>query len=108
MNISYPYDEIKGVKMSNLAPLHIAIQCGNFDMVKTLVKNGADVNLIASFKMRPLHLAVKARNLQIIEYLIENNADINAKDINLLLLFNQILLSIMQQNLVCSQLSNYW
>ena len=62
-------------------PLGDACEAGNFDMVKLLVENGADVNYAPRYTMAsPLGFAVESHcedNLKIVKYLIENGADVN-------------------------------
>ena len=43
---------------SGFAPLHYACQLGNFEIVKTLLTAGADVNVISSDNLMPIHLAI--------------------------------------------------
>jgi ankyrin repeat protein len=92
-------------------PLMIAIENGNFPLVKFFVKHGADVGLwkntpnqfiewannddydllkryrylykdsVFSNGYTPLMLAVKTGNKQIVKYLIKKGADINEKDL---------------------------
>lgn len=62
-------------------PLHLAIDEDNFDLVKKLIANGADVNARNKKGERPLHLAALSANLEIVNYLIEKGAMINCHDI---------------------------
>lgn len=62
-------------------PLGAACEVGNFEMVKLLVENGADVNYrpMKAFTS-PLNVAVQSdsvENLKIVRYLIEKGADIH-------------------------------
>lgn len=43
---------------SGFGPLHYACQLGNADMVETLLKAGADVNVMSADKLMPIHLAI--------------------------------------------------
>ncbi len=62
-------------------PLSVACQEGNFEMVKLLVENGADVNYVPLLTIAsPLGLAAQSDsvdNLKIVKFLIENGADVN-------------------------------
>ncbi|UKZ69232.1 uncharacterized protein TrAtP1_010241 [Trichoderma atroviride] len=58
-----------------------AIQCNNFEMVKCLVRAGADVNkrsfgVPAGHTAKPLSLAVKKKNKRLVEYLLDQNVAI--------------------------------
>lgn len=77
----------------NRAPLNVAIERNNFDLVQVLVKNGADVNAMLCSRMRggrqitecsespnrhsPLHDAAYYSSINIIRFLLENGADPN-------------------------------
>ena len=62
-------------------PLGEACKTGDFEMVKLLVENGADVNYVPSYTIAsPVGFAVESDstdNLKIVKYLIENGADVN-------------------------------
>lgn len=57
-------------------PLHAAVKRNDFESVKVLVENGADVNIISEFFDAPLHNA----NAVIASYLLKNGANVNALD----------------------------
>ena len=67
-------------------PLGTACDEGNFEMVKLLVEDGADVNYVPRNTLAsPLGFAVRSNsidNLKIVEYLIENGADVNCSGNN--------------------------
>ncbi|KAJ3454219.1 hypothetical protein MRS44_018113 [Fusarium solani] len=63
------------------SPLWEAIDCANFEMVKVLVRAGADVNKhchgpLAGFATAPLPLAVWKKDARVVEYLLDQNAAI--------------------------------
>ncbi|WP_298221058.1 ankyrin repeat domain-containing protein [Flavobacterium sp.] len=60
-------------------PLCIAIQKGEFDLVKKLIEYGADVNE-KSFGMTPLMVAARYNKTEIIKFLLANGANVNDKD----------------------------
>lgn len=60
-------------------PLCVAIQKGEFDLVKKMVEYGADVNE-KSFGMTPLMVAARYNKTEIITYLLANGANIHIKD----------------------------
>jgi ankyrin repeat protein len=60
--------------------LHAAAYDGQPDIVKLLLKLGADVDARSSCERTPLHLAAGQGYLDIIEILVRNGADIEAKD----------------------------
>ena len=63
-------------------PLFLAIRSKSPGMVKLLIKEGADVNLVADkdYGKTPLMYAIEKNNIKIIKALVENGADLNAKD----------------------------
>ena len=62
--------------------ISIASKNGHEDIVKFLIKSGANLNAKDCNGETPLHKVVLAenKNLQILRMLIDNNADINIKD----------------------------
>lgn len=62
-----------------------AAQHGNINIIKILLKNGAEINSLDSeSKNTPLHIAIigkESSNIEIAQYLIENGADLLAHDI---------------------------
>ncbi|WP_309641911.1 ankyrin repeat domain-containing protein [Flavobacterium sp.] len=60
-------------------PLCVAIQKGEFDLVKKMVEYGADVNE-KSFGMTPLMVAARYNKTEIIKFLLANGANVQTKD----------------------------
>ena len=63
-------------------PLHIAVQAGLTDAVKTLVDAGADINATDHDGRTPLHMAAKLGNAKIVKILLDAKADPNTGDDN--------------------------
>ena len=59
--------------------LQIAIQNHQYEIVKLLAENGANLNLLSE-NMTPLMHAIKAKNPAIINFLIDNGADTNGRN----------------------------
>ncbi|KAI7691477.1 hypothetical protein SSS_02931 [Sarcoptes scabiei] len=59
-------------------PLHLCVKWGHKEMVKLLLCNGANVNLMNLQGFYPLHYACMHINIEIAKILIENGADVNA------------------------------
>lgn len=78
---------VKGIQLDciilfNKTPLTYAIESEAFDIAKTLVKSGADVNArepIASAR-QPVHVAVDFPGHDILEFLLQHGADVNGRD----------------------------
>ncbi|UWX11466.1 CRPV-357 [Crowpox virus] len=60
-----------------LSPLHYAVECGNKDIVISILEHGADVNLHVGDIQTPIDIAVNACNLDMVKLLVENGADID-------------------------------
>jgi ankyrin repeat protein len=60
-------------------PLCVAIQKGEFDLVKKMVEYGANVNELSS-GMTPLMVAARYNKVEIIKFLLANGAHANVKD----------------------------
>lgn len=61
---------------NTFTPLCCACANGNFELVRTLVRLGADVNAVADCGSTPLLIACRRKEFNIVKYLIENGADI--------------------------------
>jgi len=59
--------------------LHAASKWNHLTIVQSLLKHGADVNVLAQWGWRPLHFASNYGHLDIGRCLLENGADVNAK-----------------------------
>lgn len=62
---------------AQLSPLHCAVQCGNKDIVISILEHGADINIHVGDIQTPIDIAVNAGNLDMVKLLIENGADID-------------------------------
>ena len=70
-------DEINISTIGGNRPIHFATHYGNFDLVKSLVKNGAKVNVTNKDKISPLLTAIDRENYEIAEFLLQHSADPN-------------------------------
>lgn len=61
-------------------PLHFAIRSDSLNIVKTLVNNGALVNVTDEDGVTPLHRAINNCNSEIVAYLLEKGAYVGLKD----------------------------
>lgn len=68
------------VGSDGFTPLTLAIKKGNVDLVKILLKNGANVNAKNDLNNTPLGRAAEHGNKEIVEILIRNGAKINARN----------------------------
>lgn len=84
-------NEILERKKSNLniqnrrhqdAPLHIAVEKENKEIIISLLKNNANPNIQNKNKETPLHLAAKKGNKEIVQELLQHKADPNIKNIH--------------------------
>nr|WCB86833.1 CPPV022 ankyrin repeat protein [Cooks petrelpox virus] len=63
----------------NYAPIHLATDIENEEMVKILIRNGANIDLKDTYNgSSPLHHAVKRINKDIIKMLLDHGANINS------------------------------
>ncbi|MHC4519284.1 MAG: ankyrin repeat domain-containing protein [Planctomycetota bacterium] len=67
-------------KGATISSIHVASQVGDFDTVKALLEQGADVNAQDGKGIRPLHYAIQAGHKELAELLIASGADINSKN----------------------------
>jgi ankyrin repeat protein len=63
-------------------PLHLASQCGQFEVVRLLIKHGANVNASDGSHSTPLHLASSSGSPDTVRVLIEYGANVNSLDGN--------------------------
>ena len=66
-----------GVVKFEVSPLCKAVATGNIEVVKTLIKEGADVNA-KSNGMRPIHYAAKYNRVELIKVLVTAGADVHS------------------------------
>jgi ankyrin repeat protein len=62
-------------------PLHIASVFGNFEAVKILIENGADVSVLNNNGSNPLHYAASRGRLEIVKLLVKSGVVLNVNDI---------------------------
>lgn len=72
-------DKIKTVDKNGDTPLHYAAKYCQFDVAKTLIKNGADATAKNTKGYTPLHIASSTTKTEIVELLLNSGADPNAK-----------------------------
>lgn len=61
-------------------PLLIAAQSGKIEILKLLLKAGADFNMKDAYGDTPIHLAISEGHVEIVKLLIDAGIDINLKD----------------------------
>ncbi|XP_067651825.1 26S proteasome non-ATPase regulatory subunit 10-like [Haliotis asinina] len=71
--------DVMCVDKVNDSPLFLASRKGQLEIVKYLVKRGADINF--GGRIPPLVIAVSRYQIHICDYLIKNGADVNKEDI---------------------------
>ena len=71
------YVDVNAEDWSGETPICRAIRHRNFDIVKLLVENGADVNIVSDKLTSPLYYAVIFEDVNIVKYLIDNGAEVN-------------------------------
>jgi ankyrin repeat protein len=65
------------------APTHVALSNRNYEILRLLVENKADVNsLMSHTNSSLLGLACKQGNFEVLEYLLNKNADVNIESIS--------------------------
>lgn len=63
-------------------PLHIAVYERNLDIVRLLIKYGANINAKTYNRETPLHIAVYEGHWDVAKLLIDHGADVNARNNN--------------------------
>lgn len=78
INLTFSSNPISNIY--GYSAIHAAARHGQFDVLKYLVENGADVNLEQEFTNgTALHQAVSSKNIECIKYLLENHANPDAQ-----------------------------
>ncbi|ARE67259.1 SWPV2-ORF040 [Shearwaterpox virus] len=73
--------DINIIDKNNRTPLFYAVKNNDYDMVKLLLKNGANVNLQDSIGYSCLHIAgIHNSNIEIVDALISYKPDLNSRD----------------------------
>lgn len=66
--------------LSNQYPLQVAATTGNIDIVKDLIKNGADIECADTDGMTPLRIAADHSKSEVVELLLKNGANCDIED----------------------------
>ena len=84
--IYYSYDFVADAKIiddeKNAFALHDACISGKSDVIKSLIKNNADINAKYLDRHNALHYASTNGGVETVKLLLENGADINAKNVS--------------------------
>ena len=67
---------------SGVTALGCASLMGHEVIVKQLIENGANINLLTDFGSTPLIMACNGGNIRIVRYLVEHGADVNTSNNN--------------------------
>lgn len=73
-------DDLYPVPFKCCTPLFIAATCGNVEILRFLVENGANVNATDDFGFTPLMAASDSQFLDAVTFLIDQGADVNLHD----------------------------
>lgn len=65
-----------------VTPLWCAAVANKLEVVKTLVKHGAQVNATSDTQSTPVRSACFMSNIEVVKYLVENGADIHKPNVN--------------------------
>jgi len=65
---------------AGLMPMHVAVQWGLLDNIKSMVSHKHDINVCDKNGRTPLHYAVMFDNYEIVDYLIATGANIDCID----------------------------
>lgn len=69
--------EVENYISHSSTALSCAVEIGNLEMVKFLVNNGANINLLTGEDYSALNYATKKGNLEIVKFLVSKGGDIN-------------------------------
>lgn len=72
--------EVNCKGLDDWRPVHFAGYEGYDDILKLLIKYGADLNVVNKFHRNPLHVATIKGSLEAVKVLCENNIDIDSFD----------------------------
>ncbi|KAL6631669.1 ankyrin repeat-containing domain protein [Neocallimastix sp. 'constans'] len=73
------YVDINNEDKNGDTSLIYAIKYQNYEIIKYLMENGADINIVNK-KIKIIYPLINDNNYHLLKYLIENNLDINKKD----------------------------
>lgn len=59
-----------------------AVEQGDLDLLKDLVKHGGDITLLNSVGTTALHTAISEENLEMVKFFVEQGADIDKPDVH--------------------------
>ena len=78
------YSKLDGNDQSGFTPFHLAAKENNIDLIKLLVANGCDVDVVDADERQqtPLHKAAMFGHVESVKLLLENKADANRHDKN--------------------------
>jgi len=68
------------IQHTELTPLHIAVECGFTDIVKTILDYNVNLNIVDNQSNTPLHIAVREEQIEIAKILLDKGANIEAED----------------------------
>ena len=68
------------VSFSCCTPLFLAAASGQLDVLRSLIKNGADINASTADNCTPLMIAIEKGNINVATFLIEHGANVDLKD----------------------------
>jgi ankyrin repeat protein len=81
LEIFYKNNKVIDCLVIKETPLHVASFLSNFDAVKILIKNRADVNVLNNHGSNPLHLATSSGRLDIVTLLVKSGVVLNVNNV---------------------------
>ncbi|KPM04042.1 26S proteasome non-ATPase regulatory subunit 10-like protein [Sarcoptes scabiei] len=70
------------IQQDDRTPLHRACSNGQFNLVKKLIEEGAEIDAKDEMQWTPMIIASSAGHFEIVKYLIQKGAEINTTTIN--------------------------